>query len=58
MSLPPLVILERFDTKVASFGSGLILSGQCLATVLSFGITRESIKAHQVALLFNCFKEL
>ncbi|KAF6021973.1 SLC16A12 [Bugula neritina] len=39
MSLPPLVILERFDTKVASFGSGLILSGQCLATVLSFGIT-------------------
>jgi len=43
MSLPTLVMLERFDTNVASFGSGLILSGQCLATILSFGVTRKSI---------------
>jgi len=48
MSLPTLVMLERFDRKVASFGSGIILSGQCLATILCFGITRKFIKVLHV----------
>ncbi|KAF6021969.1 hypothetical protein EB796_019718 [Bugula neritina] len=39
MSLPPLVILARFDKQVASFGNGIVLCVQSMATVLCFGIS-------------------